>query len=229
MARLLLLTEHIGQSPLPALELLAHEVTSHSLDQVDVARRVQPDLVLIDATENLVVAQRVSILLRSAEPNISTLVVVNEGGVAGISSSWGVGDFVLSSAGPAEIEARIRLLLSTSDQALQPREPIRASNVHIDEDSYVAKIGETRLDLTFTEFELLKFLASHPSRVFTRDQLLSEVWGYDYFGGTRTVDVHVRRLRAKLGEHEHLIGTVRNVGYQFVNSAESDTSQFAEH
>ncbi len=73
------------------------------------------------------------------------------------------------------------------------------------------------LDLTFKEFELLKFLAQHPGRVFTRAVLLQEVWGYDYFGGTRTVDVHVRRLRAKLGpEHEALIGTVRNVGYRFV-------------
>ena len=71
------------------------------------------------------------------------------------------------------------------------------------------------LDLTFKEFELLRFLATHPSRVFTREQLLSEVWGYDYFGGTRTVDVHVRRLRAKLGDLESLIGTVRNVGYRF--------------
>jgi DNA-binding response OmpR family regulator len=73
------------------------------------------------------------------------------------------------------------------------------------------------LDLTFKEFELLKYLAQHPGRVFTRDQLLQEVWGYDYFGGTRTVDVHVRRLRAKLGtDNEALIGTVRNVGYRFV-------------
>ena len=71
------------------------------------------------------------------------------------------------------------------------------------------------LDLTYKEFQLLHFFATHPSRVFTREQLLSEVWGYDYFGGTRTVDVHVRRLRAKLGDLEQLIGTVRNVGYRF--------------
>ena len=71
------------------------------------------------------------------------------------------------------------------------------------------------LDLTYTEFELLKFFAGHPGRVFSREQLLSEVWGYDYYGGTRTVDVHVRRLRAKLGDAESLIGTVRNVGYRF--------------
>jgi DNA-binding winged helix-turn-helix (wHTH) protein len=87
----------------------------------------------------------------------------------------------------------------------------------IDEASYTARLRRRTLDLTFKEFELLKFLAQHPARVFTRSQLLQEVWGYDYFGGTRTVDVHVRRLRAKLGaEHEQMIGTVRNVGYRFV-------------
>ena len=87
----------------------------------------------------------------------------------------------------------------------------------IDESTYTARVRRTVLDLTYKEFELLKFLATHPGRVFTRAQLLQEVWGYDYFGGTRTVDVHVRRLRAKLGpEHEHLIGTVRNVGYRLV-------------
>ena len=92
---------------------------------------------------------------------------------------------------------------------------VRASGVVIDEASYSAKVRGKPLDLTFKEFELLRFLAAHPSHVFTREQLLSEVWGYDYFGGTRTVDVHVRRLRAKLGDLDSLIGTVRNVGYRF--------------
>ncbi|CAM5555621.1 transcriptional regulatory protein GlnR [Streptomyces narbonensis] len=94
---------------------------------------------------------------------------------------------------------------------------IRNGNLSVDEATYSAKLKGRVLDLTFKEFELLKYLAQHPGRVFTRAQLLQEVWGYDYFGGTRTVDVHVRRLRAKLGpEHESLIGTVRNVGYRFV-------------
>ncbi len=87
----------------------------------------------------------------------------------------------------------------------------------IDEATYTARVKGRVLDLTYKEFELLKFLAQHPGRVFSRAQLLQEVWGYDYYGGTRTVDVHVRRLRAKLGsDHETLIGTVRNVGYRFV-------------
>jgi DNA-binding response OmpR family regulator len=90
-----------------------------------------------------------------------------------------------------------------------------AGELVIDEHSYSAKLRGRPLDLTYKEFELLKFLAQHPGRVFSRAQLLQEIWGYDYFGGTRTVDVHVRRLRAKLGtEHEALIGTVRNVGYK---------------
>jgi len=94
---------------------------------------------------------------------------------------------------------------------------IRSGGVTVDEATYTAKLNGRTLDLTYKEFELLKYLAQHPGRVFTRQQLLQEVWGYDYFGGTRTVDVHVRRLRAKLGsEHETLIGTVRNVGYRFV-------------
>jgi DNA-binding response OmpR family regulator len=94
---------------------------------------------------------------------------------------------------------------------------IRGGDLVIEEGSYTARVRGRALDLTFKEFELLKYLAQHPGRVFTRAQLLQEVWGYDYFGGTRTVDVHVRRLRAKLGiEHETLIGTVRNVGYRFV-------------
>ena len=85
------------------------------------------------------------------------------------------------------------------------------------------------LDLTYKEFELLKYLAQHAGRVFTRAQLLQEVWGYDFFGGTRTVDVHVRRLRAKLGtEYESLIGTVRNVGYKAVRPARGRPSTDAE-
>ncbi|MYX23939.1 response regulator transcription factor, partial [Streptomyces sp. SID8380] len=119
---------------------------------------------------------------------------------------------------PAEVEARLRLATGRRQNAADdsPME-IRNGDLSVDEATYSAKLKGRVLDLTFKEFELLKYLAQHPGRVFTRAQLLQEVWGYDYFGGTRTVDVHVRRLRAKLGpEHESLIGTVRNVGYRFV-------------
>src|SRR5262249_42524998 len=135
------------------------------------------------------------------------------------SAEWGVDDVLLDGSGPAEVEARLRLAIGRVKAAEEDELPpeIRAGDVVIDEAAYTARVRGRVLDLTYKEFELLKHLAQHPGRVFTRAQLLQEVWGYDYYGGTRTVDVHVRRLRAKLGpEHEALIGTVRNVGYRFV-------------
>ena len=136
--------------------------------------------------------------------------------MAALSSDWGFDDVLLATAGPAEVDMRLRLVMSPSVRSTT--EPlIQSGNIVIDEAGYSAKLNGQQLDLTYTEFELLKYLAQHPGRVFSRQQLLSDVWGYDYYGGTRTVDVHIRRLRAKLGsEYESLIGTVRNVGYRFV-------------
>jgi DNA-binding response OmpR family regulator len=140
-------------------------------------------------------------------------------------------DVILTTAGPAELDARLRLAIGRVAAASDDdddRHVISSSGLVIDDATYTAKLESRTLDLTFKEFELLKFLAQHPGRVFTRQQLLQEVWGYDYFGGTRTVDVHVRRLRAKLGtDHETLIGTVRNVGYRFVASKTADEDQAA--
>ena len=118
----------------------------------------------------------------------------------------------------------------TVEAAVDEGGPITAGALVIDEATYSVRLRGRLLDLTYKEFELLKYLAQHPGRVFTRAQLLQEVWGYDYYGGTRTVDVHVRRLRAKLGpEHEVLIGTVRNVGYRFVPGAvEQESDELAD-
>jgi DNA-binding response OmpR family regulator len=140
---------------------------------------------------------------------------------------------MLDTAGPAEVDARIRLAIGTYQSLINAADPssgeIRTGDVVIDENSYSARIKGRALDLTFKEFELLKYLAQHPGRVFTRSQLLQEIWGYDYFGGTRTVDVHIRRLRSKLGpEFEAIIGTVRNVGYRFTlphNGKDSNISE----
>jgi DNA-binding response OmpR family regulator len=144
--------------------------------------------------------------------------VLTEGGLIAMSGEWSVDDFVLDTAGPAELDARLRLAAdrnAATEEGSGGR--LEVGDLTIDESTYTARLSGTALDLTYKEFELLKFLAMHPGRVFTRSHLVQEVWGYDYFGGTRTVDVHVRRLRAKLGsEHEAMIGTVRNVGYKFV-------------
>jgi DNA-binding response OmpR family regulator len=161
-------------------------------------------------------------LLTSTGVGAPVVVVVNEGGLPALTSEWGAEDCILDSAGPAEVEARIRLAITRFKEALDTRNTggsgheIRTGEVSIDDHSYTARVKGRALDLTYKEFELLKHLAQHPGRVFTRAQLLQEVWGYDYFGGTRTVDVHIRRLRAKLGpEFEAMISTVRQVGYRF--------------
>jgi len=120
-------------------------------------------------------------------------------------------DFLCDSATPSEAETRLRCLFT-----IQVTNQLVAGPFTVDEDGYTASVGDKDLDLTYTEFELLKYLVGHPGRVLTRDLLLSDVWGYDYYGGTRTVDVHIRRLRAKVGpEYEGHIQTVRSVGYRF--------------
>ncbi len=182
------------------------------------------DLILLDARKDLVAAKSLATLLKTTGLSSPMFLVLSEGGLAAISSEWGADDFLLDSAGPAEIDARIRLALTKTTKSTASTQ-IQAAGITIDEVSYSAKIHGQPMDLTYKEFELLKFLVQQPGRVFTRDQLLSEVWGYDYFGGTRTVDVHIRRLRAKLGDLESLIGTVRNVGYRFNSVPESDSVQ----
>ncbi|GAA1786113.1 response regulator transcription factor [Agromyces lapidis] len=214
MAQLLILTPTANDDVLPALALLTHRVRVIPASPEQLVRAPDADLVLLDARTNLAGAKALSQILKTTGLSAPLVLVVTEGGLAAVTPDWGVDDVVLEGAGPAEIDARIRLAIGRA-QTSQPSERIQTSGVVIDEASYSAKVHGKPLDLTYKEFELLRFLAAHPSRVFTREQLLSEVWGYDYFGGTRTVDVHVRRLRAKLGDLESLIGTVRNVGYRF--------------
>jgi DNA-binding response OmpR family regulator len=156
-------------------------------------------------------AKLVSRIIQAASWQSPTILLANEGGLPAINSDWGGRDFILESASLAEVDARIRLIQGLKIQRIAGGQ---SSGLVIDTSTYTAKVSGQTLDLTYKEFELLRYLNDHPSQVFTREQLLSEVWGYDYFGGTRTVDVHIRRLRAKLGEHEGLIGTVRNVGYR---------------
>jgi DNA-binding response OmpR family regulator len=222
VARLLLLTHAVQPSAevLPALGLLAHQVRVAPAEASALIDTAPCDALLLDARRDLPHARSLARLIRTTGVTIPLLLVVTEGGLAAVTADWGADDVLLDTAGPAEVEARLRLSVGrlaagSQDDGVPP--VIRNGELLVDEATYTAKLRGQPLDLTFKEFELLKFLAQHPGRVFTRAQLLQEVWGYDYFGGTRTVDVHVRRLRAKLGrEHEQLIGTVRNVGYRFV-------------
>jgi DNA-binding response OmpR family regulator len=206
---------------LPALGLLGHQVAVSEFD-VSPLLTANPDAVLVDGRFNLANARAFTRVLAAAELNLPVLVVLKEGGLIALSADWAVDDVLLDTAGPAEVDARLRLAVARRSAATDG-EPgvIKAGELTIEEATYTARLPSATLDLTYKEFELLKFLAQHPGRVFSRSHLLQEVWGYDYFGGTRTVDVHVRRLRAKLGsEFEALIGTVRNVGYKFVKPIE---------
>jgi DNA-binding response OmpR family regulator len=223
MSALLLLTSTTQASAevLPALALLPHHVKILPAEGSALLEAPEVDLVLVDGRKDLAHARDLCRLIRTTGTEAPVVLIVTEGGLAVVAVDWGIDDVVLCTAGPAELEARIRLaigrLVARRDDEDPEAHVIRSGEVSVDETTYTAKLGGRPLDLTFKEFELLKYLVQHPGRVFTREQLLQEVWGYDYFGGTRTVDVHVRRLRAKLGpENETLIGTVRNVGYRFV-------------
>ena len=231
VAHLLLLTNTLAPSAevLPALSLLSHRVHIVAAEPAALIDSPSADVVLVDARRELAAGRSLCRMLRTTGLSMPLLAILTEGGLAGLTAEWGVDDVVLETAGPAEVEARLRLAMGSlalpSDD--DPTDgQITAGDLVIDENSYSARVGGRLLDLTYKEFELIKHLAQHPGRVFTRAQLLQEVWGYDYFGGTRTVDVHVRRLRAKLGlEHEVLIGTVRNVGYRFVPEPPPGSSQ----
>lgn len=236
MGTLLLLTGALQPSAevLPALALLGHTVKILPAEGSALLEAPDSDLVLVDGRQELAHARDLCRLIRTTGSDVPVLLVITEGGLAVVAHDWAMDDVVLHTCGPAELEGRIRLAIGRLAAQREAADPsshvIRSGEVVVDDATYTAKISGRALDLTYKEFELLKYLAQHPGRVFTRQQLLQEVWGYDYFGGTRTVDVHVRRLRAKLGvENEHLIGTVRNVGYRFVlPSKEQGASDVAE-
>ncbi|MCL1838217.1 MAG: response regulator transcription factor [Propionibacteriaceae bacterium] len=222
MAQLLVIGSKAGEvtpdKVLPALDLLPHEIIAVPADTQALTQAAKVDLIFLDCCTDLAGARTMARLLKSAGSTVPLILVVNESGLATISPEWGLSDFVMAVAGPAEIEARIKLLTAAVKDSL-----ISASGITIDDVAYSATKDGKPLDLTYTEFELLKYLVQQPGRVFTREHLLADVWGYDYYGGTRTVDVHVRRLRAKLGpDHESLIGTVRNVGYRFAPNTDTD-------
>ena len=217
---------------LPGLALLQHQVKILPAEVSVLVDVPEVDCLLVDARRDLPNAKSFTKLISTTGVSSPIIVITTEGGLSAINADWGIDDVILDTAGPAEVEARIRVAIGQSAAELLATNPngqeIRSGDVVIDERTYTAKLKGRVLDLTFKEFELLKYLAQHPGRVFTRSQLLQEIWGYDYFGGTRTVDVHIRRLRSKLGpEFEAIIGTVRNVGYRFTTANDSATADLS--
>ena len=232
MAKILMLTNSLGASAdvLPALGLLQHDVRILPAEVSVLIDAPIVDCIFVDARRDLPNTKAFTKLISTTGVSTPIVVITTEGGLSAINADWGIEDVILDTAGPAEVDARIRIVIGKDAITQLAKNPslkeIRSGEVVIDEDSYTAKIKGRSLDLTFKEFELLKYLAQHPGRVFSRSQLLQEIWGYDYFGGTRTVDVHIRRLRSKLGpEFESIIDTVRNVGYRFAVTASNTESE----
>ena len=191
---------------------------------VDAANRLEPPDgwagALVSADQDLEAAWAFCRALRKRDNAVGPLLLLLSGAQLGELELRDelYDDFCLSPFHPRELNARIRHLLWRSGGTTST-ELVEYGELALNLETYQATIATRPLDLTYMEYELLKFLAQHPGKVFTREVLLSRVWGYEYYGGARTVDVHIRRLRAKLGEeHANLIQTVRSVGYRFGQS-----------
>jgi len=222
----------------PSVEVIAFPAPvapdlARSLDFASIEWRAAGD---VSELVSLVSAHPEATRILTAEPGFTELSAaikelaaasLAEGGVLALIKGGQLGELMASDAAiddfcvvpfhAAEFEARLARVRGAGRRMAENdgEEVVRFGALVLNVDTYQAAIGGRPLDLTYMEYELLKFLAQSPGKVFTRASLLSEVWGYDYYGGARTVDVHVRRLRAKLGEeHSSLIQTVRSVGYK---------------
>jgi len=195
----------VGYSPVPIA------------DVADAARR-EPErgwsAAVVELSEDAGLAITVGRKLRD-EHGIPVLLVVDRTLTADLTTEDGFDDFVLTPVDQTELAVRLGKL--DQIEAVEHADPILThQDLELNTATYQATIAGRPRDLTFMEYELLRFFVEHPRRVWSREQILSKVWGYDYYGGSRTVDVHVRRLRAKLGEERsNWIATVRSVGYRF--------------
>jgi DNA-binding response OmpR family regulator len=214
---LLLTADPAPSSALPALTRLPHRVQTAAPELTALQVTTPHDAVLVDARSNVVGGRSLCRLLRSTRPDTPVIAVLGQGGLVAVSGEWMVDEILLPGAGPAEIDARLRLLRAPPSADSAAGGVLVLGELVINEATYSTRLQGRLLELTYKEFELLNYLVQHPGQVFSRAQLLQEVWGYEFLVGIRTVDVHIRRLRAKLGaDHEQMIGTVHNVGYRFV-------------
>ena len=175
----------------------------------------QPDLLIVDCA---LVPPGPAIDLLNRD-GIALIALVDDLTLVNAAAIEAVDDFVLSPPAPLELRARARRLQPAEEGDADHGELIRRGPLEIDVERYKVTVDGNVVDLTYKEYELLRFLASNPGKPFTREALLNQVWGYDYYGGSRTVDVHVRRIRAKIEDQQPFIETVRNVGYRFTESA----------
>jgi DNA-binding response OmpR family regulator len=174
-----------------------------------------PTVCVVEAGDDVPRAHKTIKRLRDDGPlvEVPILIAITVARLPALDFSIGFDDFVLMPIVPAELYARMRQL-DWRTATFGSDELLKIDDLVIDIAGYEVRLAGRRIELTHQEFELLRYLAQHRGRVFTREALLERAWGYRYAGGTRTVDIHVRRVRAKLGETGALIETVRNVGYK---------------
>jgi DNA-binding response OmpR family regulator len=215
VARIVLLSDRLPDQVLPAVGGLVLDIKTEdlSVESLPHARELAPEALLVDAAENPAQAHAVLRALEGLQMQVPIVVVLGRADLDLFSWAELADEFLYP--GAPELEIRLRLELLRRRSGTGEGSMVRLGPIAIDVDSYRVTAQGRPLDLTYKEFELLRYLTERPGRVFTRPALLREVWGYDFYGGTRTVDVHIRRLRAKLGpELEKLIETVRGVGYR---------------
>ncbi len=214
MATLLFISDGDAEHVLPALQSAGHDVKTEPLaTSPERIASLAPDVVLVDATQHPAAAFACLHSLRASGARIPSLAVVGGEGLELHPWHEIAHEFIAPEATSAEL--RMRLAMVRRREGTGDGSEIRLGPLALDVLTYRASIDGHPLDLAFKEFELLRYLASRPGRVFTREVLLRDVWGFGFYGGTRTVDVHVRRLRAKLGPaNETIIETVRGVGYR---------------
>jgi DNA-binding response OmpR family regulator len=215
LRRIVFLTDPPPDEVLPAAMLLEADVKTESLSADALVRLpdLAPEFLIVDGTTDPERAFGLLSAVSASGSSVPVLVVVFPDAVERQPWHQVADEFVYPNA--TEAELRLRLEMIRARRGDTGPEVIRLGPVAINVETYQVIADGRPLDLTYKEFELMRYLAQNPGRVFSRARLLREVWGYDFYGGTRTVDVHVRRLRAKLGpEHEHLIETVRGVGYR---------------
>ena len=192
---------------------IAPVLMAPSTDSIGLLKSESPDAALLDLTSRWPEGEPDGLLQNGIPDGCRTIAIVPEQRLGEI-HNFEIDDFVLYPPRGEEVLARLMRLLSLPvDEASHL---IQFNDLTIDTANYTVALTGNLVDLTYKEYELLRFLATNPDRVFTREALLNRVWGYDYYGGSRTVDVHIRRLRAKIEDRTHtFIDTVRNVGYRF--------------
>ena len=172
-------------------------------------------LVLVDVT-SMPTPELRQCVRRCSQMNLPVIALVPEGRLDTLDPTTGIDDFVVSPPQSDELVARARMVLRRRATSLDDAGALRSGDLVISPTRYEVTLKGKRIDLTFKEYKLLSLLATNPGRAYTRETLLSKIWEYDYFGGTRTVDVHIRRLRSKLEDADHsFIETIWNVGYRF--------------